>query len=815
MHTVRGKTTKQPLVSIVVLNWNGLSDTLDCLASIEELEYKNIQVIVVDNGSEEPIEKLESKKNIILIKNSVNKGFAGGENSALEHCKGDFILLLNNDATIHPKAITQALDTFSTDNKIAVVGSKSYSIDENGEKSLGFYSFQRIDPITADVSSYSKDNNIVEDTATVSGSGVIIRRSAIDAYGYFDERFFAYYEETDLFARYLRAGLRVVYDPAFVIWHKDGASTKNKRFMYYYLMLKNQFLFAYKNFDSKYLNDFKKTYYRNFRRSIWVYLKDRSKTEAIHKARVRSTIWNILNIIGTVNARRRTFSKNPHYSYSEVLFESKPFNASIILDATNIKNIKNIKNAVDLLVGSKIRPSEIIVVTNEAFDISDHTAYIAIRNIIHKPGYNLGAYDYGFMSSNTDILVFTNIDEVINCPGDNISKDLMNAYRSITRDESALVVNSHGVSKFKSDLLFTNGGEASLFAVRKTDLVNFLVQHDHIYNINKESLGEYINWCVMDCKPVSRVDLKDTPIGLVIHTPQSDYPVLKKPIKWLMKKILRKTHLSRVFSKIRKTLSKHQPKETPEGTKAIIQTGMSAISKKEILNTPIIINTRDRVEPLIELVSWLNSTGHTNILFVDNDSTYPELLEYFNKTPHQVVQLGRNGMHKAPWESFGIRFFTRGAPYIVSDPDILPTEDTPKNTIEHLYTIMEKYPSFNKVGVALKINDIPDHYQMKKSVIDWESRFWDKSIELEQDVYAADVDTTFALYKGNTWWFLSPSIRISGKYEMRHEPWYQDLERPTNDMMYYRLRASHEVSTWTKGKLPKHHIRALKKEGLL
>ncbi|MEO6109544.1 MAG: glycosyltransferase family 2 protein [Candidatus Saccharimonadales bacterium] len=804
---------KRPLVSIVILNWNGLEDTLNCLDSVRSLKYKEYEVVIVDNGSSGSLKALEKRvsKNIQLVKNPVNMGFAGGEISALPYCHGDYILLLNNDALIHPDALDVCLKTFESDEKIAVVGSRSYSIDEDGQKTHNFYSFQRIDPVTADVLSYKVDPGSIIDAPTVSGSGVMIKKTAIDAYGYFDERFFAYYEETDLFARYLRAGLRVVYNPAFIIWHKDGASTRNKRFMYYYLMLKNQFIFAYKNFDKSLLKDFKKTYFRNFRRSLWVYLKDRSKTEAIHKARVRSTVWNLIYFLGTIRSRRKTFSISPNFSYSSVLFNEQPLAYSIVIDATNSNSEETLKSIKKILALKSV-PSEIVIVSRIPIEKIPKSIFTTIQVVIDKQNFKLSPYDFGFMCTNTEFLLFRTVEEIHNADSEKMSSDLVRAYRSIVANDAAIVVDK-AKTIFKSDLAFVNGKNVHLVLIRKNDLVNYLDIHKTINSLNTSVIGGFINWCVMDCKPVARITVSTKNLSLNIKTPESHYTVLNNSARWHVKKTLRVLHLSRIISKLRKTISRHQlttSDELPSTAHSILPS-----TKAPIKNFPVIINTRDRFDPLVTLVKWLESAEQKKIAFVDNDSTNPELLHLFAHTPYQVIPLGRNGLHKAPWESFAVRFLTKGLPYILSDPDIIPTEQTPKDTIKHLYSLLQKFPDYDKVGVALKIDDIPEHYQMKQAVIDWESRFWDSSLLLKKDVFAADLDTTLAIYRGGTEWFLSPSIRVAGKYAMHHEPWYQDLNNPTDDMLYYRIRASNDVSTWTKGNLPKHHIRALKKEGLL
>jgi len=788
---------KKPLISIVILNWNGKQDTLRCLESVDKLSYSNIEVIVIDNGSSDPIttDDITSSTNLKIVYNKENQGFAGGHVSALPHCNGEYLFLLNNDALIDKDALSNALRVFEGDKNVAVVGGKSYSLLENEHTSLGFYAFQYVDPITAEVKTYTNDSGL-QDTATVSGSAVMIKRSIIDTYGYFDERFFAYYEETDLFARYLRSGLRIIYDPSVIILHKDGASTKDKRFMYYYLMLRNQFLFAYKNFDAESKRLFLKTYTRNFRRSLWIYLKDRSKTEAIHKARVRSTVWNLLHLPNTILSRRKTLAINKHFNYSQELYVKQPLGVSLVVDATGKINAKKLEAAIEKILSLKIYPSEIIIVSDKHVTIPPHSAFITIRNIVDKKISTMSVADFGFMSSNTDILLATTYDKLLTVSSA-FSRDLATIYNVIVSEEAAIAVKN-----FKgSDLGVTNGRSSSLVAIRKTDLVDFLVIHESIYSITNTVIGDFINWVVMECKPVSRVDIKTTLLAREVHSSVSGFPVLHSSLRWTVKKTIRTFHLARVLSKAKKIILRPHETDLQSSTPEVAKIHQDIPSKKYILETPVFINTRDRSEPLIKLLQWLSEAGYKNIIFVDNDSTYPGLLDIFARTPFQVLPLGRNGMQKAPWESLAVRFFAKGKPYIVTDPDVVPTAKTPKDVVTHLYQILYRYPSYKKVGVALKIDDLPDHYSMKQHVIDWESRFWKPSLLIEKDVYRADVDTTFALYRGDTWWLLSPSLRVGGVYEMRHEPWYQDLNKPSDDMMYYRARASNEVSTWTKGKL--------------
>src|ERR1035437_2216086 len=97
----------QPKVFIVLLNWNGFNDTVECVNSIKKISYGNYEIIIVDNESENDFEKLENiySNEIILIRSDVNLGFAGGNNLGIKYAlknDADFVLLLNNDTTVDP-----------------------------------------------------------------------------------------------------------------------------------------------------------------------------------------------------------------------------------------------------------------------------------------------------------------------------------------------------------------------------------------------------------------------------------------------------------------------------------------------------------------------------------------------------------------------------------------------------------------------------------------------------------------------------------------------------------------------------------------
>lgn len=209
--------------------------------------------------------------------------------------------------------------------------------------------------------------------------------------------------------------------------------------------------------------------------------------------------------------------------------------------------------------------------------------------------------------------------------------------------------------------------------------------------------------------------------------------------------------------------------------------------------TPIIINNFNRLTYLKELIEWLEKANMKNIFIVDNNSTYPPLLEFYKKSKYIIFRLNRNIGHEALWKTHLNLLFCKNY-YIYTDPDVLPIEECPDNFILYFYEILDKYKEIDKVGFSIKTDDIPDFYEHKKKVLEWEKQFWEK--EIEKNIYIADIDTTFALYRPNVrfqaW---KTTLRTGYPYMIRHQPWYIDKNNLSKEEMYYQATASNS-SSW-------------------
>lgn len=215
---------------------------------------------------------------------------------------------------------------------------------------------------------------------------------------------------------------------------------------------------------------------------------------------------------------------------------------------------------------------------------------------------------------------------------------------------------------------------------------------------------------------------------------------------------------------------------------------------------PIIINNFNRIIYLEKLINWLNLAEMRNIYIIDNSSTYPPLLDYYKKTKHIVIKLNANIGYKAIWDT-SIHLWFKGLPYIYTDPDILPIDECPLDAVSYFQEILNKYNDINKVGFGLKIDDIPDYYTNKPDVLKWEKKYWNKPIS--KNLYKADIDTTFALYRAfsvkQQW---GKTLRTGDKYLARHLPWYEAPNILSNEEIFYRRETI--GSSWY-SKQPKNH----------
>lgn len=205
-----------------------------------------------------------------------------------------------------------------------------------------------------------------------------------------------------------------------------------------------------------------------------------------------------------------------------------------------------------------------------------------------------------------------------------------------------------------------------------------------------------------------------------------------------------------------------------------------------MFDIPIVINNFNRLTTTRKLANDLKELGYTNIHILDNASTYPPLLEWYNICSYTVEKLTSNQEFLAVYNSGYINKFIDKHWIAYTDSDIELNNKTPANFIETLISITERYNK-TKGGLALKVDDLPNndyatHYK------NWETdHFWTKP--LEQDVYDACVDTTFCIIKPGLP-FDYQAIRVAGDMTAKHIPWYTDFSNMNEEEKYYLSTAS-------------------------
>lgn len=206
---------------------------------------------------------------------------------------------------------------------------------------------------------------------------------------------------------------------------------------------------------------------------------------------------------------------------------------------------------------------------------------------------------------------------------------------------------------------------------------------------------------------------------------------------------------------------------------------------KNYHDVPIYINNFNHLSYLKDLINSLEKRGYTNIHIIDNNSTYPPLLEFYKNCPYDVIRLKENVGYLSIWET-GLYKHIWDSYYVYTDSDIVLGEDCPEDFMKYFIEILDKYKFCHKIGFALSISDLPECFEKKDEVIKHESQFWQK--EIEPGLYDAQIDTTFALYRpfckgpASSYKFV---IRVGGKYSCKHQPWYVDVNNPTQEETYY------------------------------
>ena len=237
-------------IGIVILNYNGHDDTVDCLSSLSKIKTDHdVKVVVVDNGSkEEQVPQIANSKSqtvhVELLHNTVNKGFSGGNNVGIEYCMkegAEAVILLNNDTIVSPDFVERLVMASKHNDHQAIIGPKIYfaagyefhkeKYKKSEQGNVIWYAGGVIDWKNVYASHRGVDEvdkgqyDEASKTAFVTGCCMFIPKNIIQDIGMLDEAYFLYYEDVDYCMRARRKGHELWYEPSAHIWHKNARSS--------------------------------------------------------------------------------------------------------------------------------------------------------------------------------------------------------------------------------------------------------------------------------------------------------------------------------------------------------------------------------------------------------------------------------------------------------------------------------------------------------------------------------------------------------------------------------------------------------------
>ncbi|MFH1827149.1 MAG: glycosyltransferase family 2 protein [bacterium] len=307
---------EQPLVSVIIANWNGGKVWENCLYSLSKIKYKNWELIVVDNGSIDGTTELSLDpkfgiERTRLIKNKENRGFVGANNQGFEISKGEYILLLNNDTLVDSDFLNVLVEKMQEERDLGVIQPKIKMMDNPKYLDNAGSFFTRIGFLhhwgfgKKDSKEFQKEREVF----SIKGACMLIRKKVIEMTGgLFDKDFFSYFEESDFCWRVWLVGYRVLFYPKTKIMHKVGFTIKrldvgNLNFHYY----KNRMCSLIKNLS--FFNLIKVLTFHIFVSigiSFAFLIRGQARTSLIIW---KAIFWNLKNIKNTWQ-KRRTVQKN-------------------------------------------------------------------------------------------------------------------------------------------------------------------------------------------------------------------------------------------------------------------------------------------------------------------------------------------------------------------------------------------------------------------------------------------------------------------------------------------------------------------------
>lgn len=245
---------REPLVSIITLNYDQARVTREFLESSKKLHYRNYEILVCDMASSVPPETVFTASdfpNTRLLRSDRNLGFSGGNNWGIRQAKGEFIFIVNNDTELTPDLIRLLLEPFYLNPSIGAVSPKiKYFEHPDIIQYAGFRPMNKFTGRTSTVGDGERDTGqyaVSRPTPAAHGCAMMVKKEVIEKTGMFPEKFFLYYEEWDWSDRIRKAGYIIWYQAAGTIFHKESMSVGKENPLKVYYHTRNRIMYMRRN----------------------------------------------------------------------------------------------------------------------------------------------------------------------------------------------------------------------------------------------------------------------------------------------------------------------------------------------------------------------------------------------------------------------------------------------------------------------------------------------------------------------------------------------------------------------------------------
>lgn len=250
MTTAHSAGMSQPGVWCIVLAYNGIDLTLECLRTLRAQDYANLHILVVDNASSDgtPAIVRAQAPDVEVMEAGANLGYAAGNNVGMRYAlaqSADLLFLVNNDTRLDPHCVTALVEELQRSPQCGAVGPMVYTWDnwETISSAGGEIAWGVADAINVGAGEIDQGQHPARSVDFVNGCGIMVTKAAVACAGLIDERFFMYWEETDWCLRMREAGLDVRFQPAAKMQHKAPLTWRQQSPLTLYYMGRNRLFF--------------------------------------------------------------------------------------------------------------------------------------------------------------------------------------------------------------------------------------------------------------------------------------------------------------------------------------------------------------------------------------------------------------------------------------------------------------------------------------------------------------------------------------------------------------------------------------------